>query len=79
MMKTLLFLLLGNVLDVSCNQDASSLAFIQKANNKIFTAAVGSQIYQNSTTLSEVRFSRTESPTIFIYYFFCIYREKQHL
>ncbi len=45
---------LGNVLDVACNQDGSTLAFIKKANNQIFTATVGSQIFKSSTALTEV-------------------------
>lgn len=45
----------GQVLDVACNQDGSNLAFIKKANNHIVTASVGSQIYENTTTLNEVK------------------------
>jgi hypothetical protein len=44
------------VLDVAWNQDGSSLAFVQKASNKILTASFGTQIYQNTASLIEVKF-----------------------
>ncbi len=42
------------MLDVAWNHDGSSLAFVQKASNKIFTASIGTEIYQNSASLIEV-------------------------
>lgn len=42
------------MLDVAWNHDGSNLAFVQKASNKIFTASIGTEIYQNSASLIEV-------------------------
>jgi len=41
---------------VAWNPDGNCVAFVQKASNKIFTASVGPQIYQNTASLIEVKF-----------------------
>lgn len=47
--------IVGNVGDAAWSADGKSIAFVQKSNGNILTASVTSQqIYQGTTTLTEV-------------------------